>query len=74
VTIGGYHFVLSELTRLVKRIDAGSYLTALPDTLTGHRLAGIAGLPQEVRSTLTALGANPLLAGAFEPRHKPQAA
>jgi len=27
-----------------------------------------------VRSTLTALGANPLLAGAFEPRHKPQAA
>jgi hypothetical protein len=74
VAIGGYHFLQSDLTRLVKRANGGAYVTALPDTLTGHRLAGIAGAPGDVRSRLTELGANPLLAAAFHQRRKPEAA
>jgi acyl-CoA synthetase (AMP-forming)/AMP-acid ligase II len=74
VTIGGYHFLLGDLTRLVKRANVNAYLTALPDTLTGHRLAGIAGLPDDVHARLAALGANPLLVSAFGQRHKPKAA
>jgi len=74
ITIGGYHFLLSDLTRLVKRASGNAYVTALPDTLTGHRLAGIASLPEDVRSRLATLGANPLLASAFGQRRKPQAA
>jgi hypothetical protein len=74
VAIGGYHFLQSELTRLVKRANGGAYVTALPDTLTGHRLAGIAGAPGDVHSRLTELGANPLLAAAFNQRRKSKAA
>jgi hypothetical protein len=74
VAIGGYHFLQSELTRLVKRANGGAYVTALPDTLTGHRLAGIAGAPGDVHSRLRELGANPLLAAAFAQRRNPKAA
>ena len=41
VSVGGYRFVLSELEDLVRRADGGAFVTALPDALAGHRLAGI---------------------------------
>ena len=43
VSVGGYRFVLSELEDLVRRADGGAFVTALPDALAGHRLAGISG-------------------------------
>jgi hypothetical protein len=67
--VGGYRFVLNQLEELVRRTNRGAFVTALPDALAGHRLAGISGETGDIRSALTALGVNPLLAAAFgEPR------
>ena len=74
VSVGGYRFVLSDLKELVRRADGGGALTALPDALAGHRLAGTARDRDAVRSALSALGANPLVADAFRDRHHPEAA
>ena len=65
VSVGGYRFVLSELEELVRRADGGAFITALPDALAGHRLAGISGAGGDVRAALAELGVNPLLADAF---------
>jgi hypothetical protein len=72
VSVGGYRFVLNELEELVRRANNGAFITALPDALAGHRLAGIAGETGDIRSTLSAQGFNPLLVDAF--RTKPKAA
>jgi acyl-coenzyme A synthetase/AMP-(fatty) acid ligase len=74
ITVGGYRFVLSELENLVRRADDGAAVTALPDALVGHRLAGIADDAGNTRAALVALGANPLLADAFRDRRGPKAA
>jgi hypothetical protein len=66
VSVGSYRFVLSELEDLVRRRDGGAFITALPDTLAGHRLAGIAGGSVDVRAALAQLGVNPLVADAFD--------
>jgi hypothetical protein len=65
VSVGGYRFVLNQLEELVQRANRGAFVTALPDALAGHRLAGISGDTGDIRSALTALGVNPLLAAAF---------
>ncbi len=65
VSVGGYRFVLSELEDLVRRANGGAFVTALPDALAGHRLAGISGGDGDVRAALAGLGVNPLVADAF---------
>ena len=65
VSVGGYRFVLSELEKLVRRIDGGAFVTALPDALAGHRLAGTPGSNRDIRPALAELGVNPLIADAF---------
>jgi hypothetical protein len=66
--------VLSELEDLINRTDSAAALTALPDALAGHRLAGIAHNADEVSAALAALGVNPLVADAFRQRRLPNAA
>ena len=65
VSVGGYRFVLRELEDLVRRADGGAFVTALPDALAGHRLAGISGGRGDMRAALAGLGVNPLVADAF---------
>jgi hypothetical protein len=74
VSVGGYRFVLSELEDTVRRANGGAFVTALPDALAGHRLAGISGDSGDMRGALTALGVNPLLASAFGDQGRPRAA
>jgi hypothetical protein len=73
VNVGGYRFVLRDLQNAVSQIDGGSTLTALPDALAGHQLAGTATDREHLQAALGDLGANPLMAGAFEPRQRPAA-
>jgi hypothetical protein len=65
ISVGSYRFVLRELEDLVRRADAGAFVTALPDTLAGHRLAGISGGNVDMRAALAELGVNPLVVDAF---------
>ena len=65
VSVGGYRVPLRELEETVARIDPKSSVAALPDALTGQRLAGIAADRQTVQRALAAQGAQPLLTAAF---------
>ncbi|MEI8151657.1 MAG: class I adenylate-forming enzyme family protein [Hyphomicrobiales bacterium] len=65
VSVGGYRFVLNELEDAVRHAGGGAFVTALPDALMGHRLAGISGGSDDVPAALTEQGANPLIADAF---------
>jgi hypothetical protein len=65
VSVGGYRFVLSELEDAVRRANDGAFITALPDALAGHRLAGISSGTGELCAALARLGVNPLVADAF---------
>jgi hypothetical protein len=65
VSFGGYRFAVRGLAGLVSGLDAGGTLSALPDTLAGHRLAGSAADPEAIRTMLQGIGANPLLVAAF---------
>ena len=65
VSVGSYRFALSELERLVRRIDSSAFVTALPDALAGHRLAGISG-SSGAHAELAELGVNPLIVDAFD--------
>jgi hypothetical protein len=73
VSVGGYRFVLKELQALVANAAEGSTLAALPDGLSGHRLAGVATDRNAVRRLLADLGANPLLVAAFRERRNDRA-
>jgi hypothetical protein len=64
VSVGSYRFALSELERLVRRIDSSAFVAALPDALAGHRLAGISG-SGGAQAVLAELGVNPLIVDAF---------
>jgi hypothetical protein len=68
VGVGGYRFALRKLQELVNQVDRGGTIAALPDTLTGHRLAGHASDRGAMRETLADLGANALIAAAFNDR------
>lgn len=63
--VGGYRFILRELQRLVTDIDSGGRISALPDSLAGHRLAGSSTDRAALRSALIKHGVNPLVADAF---------
>jgi hypothetical protein len=74
VSIGGYRFLMRDLQDAIADVDAAATLAALPDAITGHRLAGSAADPIGVRDALAARGANPLLVNAFRERRPAAAA
>jgi hypothetical protein len=65
ISVGSCRFVLSELGELIRRTDGSAFVTALPDALAGHRLAGMSGT-DGVRAELAELGVNPLIVDAFD--------
>ncbi len=73
VSVGGYRFSLRALQEFVGGIEGGSTLTALPDVLAGHRLAGSSRDRDALCDALLAQGANPLLVAAFRARAGRQA-
>lgn len=68
VAVGGYRFLSQDLQEWARRLGPGALLTALPDRLCGHRLAGRAQDNTRGREALTQLGLNPLMAEAFRDR------
>jgi hypothetical protein len=70
VNVGGYRFVVRDLQDAVSDIDAGGTLTALPDALAGHQLAGSATDREHLQTALAEQGVNPLLVGAFSTRRR----
>lgn len=68
VSVGGYRFLMRDLQDAVAEFDVDATLAALPDTMTGHRLAGSAADSVGIRAALTDRGANPLLVDAFRER------
>ena len=68
MAVGGYRFRAQDLQEWARRLGQGALLTALPDRLSGHRLAGRAPDNARAREALTELGLNPLMAEAFRDR------
>jgi hypothetical protein len=68
MAVGGYRFLSQDLQEWTKRLGQGALLTALPDRLSGHRLAGRAQDNARARDALTELGLNPLMVDAFRDR------
>jgi hypothetical protein len=71
MAVGGYRFLANELQEWSRRLGQGALLTALPDRLSGHRLAGRAQDNARAREALTELGLNPLMVEAFRDRVGP---
>jgi hypothetical protein len=72
VSVGGYRFELRAVLDMIAGIEDGSTLAALPDMMTGHRLAGTGANREAICGALLAQGANPLLVAAFRARKPPQ--
>jgi hypothetical protein len=70
VSFGGYRFAVRELTGIINGLDRSGTLAVRPDTLAGHRLAGMATNQEAIRMALRGIGANPLLVEAFGERTK----
>jgi len=68
MAVGGYRFLAQDLQEWARRLGQGAQLTALPDRLSGHRLAGRAQDNARARDALTELGLNPLMVEAFRDR------
>jgi AMP-binding enzyme len=68
VAVGGYRFLSQDLQEWAKRLGQGALLTALPDRLSGYRLAGRAKDNARGREALNELGLNPLMVEAFRDR------
>jgi hypothetical protein len=68
MAVGGYRFLGQDLQEWARRLGQGALLTALPDRLSGHRLAGRATDNARAREALTELGLNPLMVEAFRDR------
>jgi hypothetical protein len=71
MAVGGYRFLSQDLQEWAKRLGQGALLTALPDRLSGYRLAGRAQDNARAREALTELGLNPLMVEAFRDRTNP---
>ena len=71
VAVGGYRFLSRDLQQWAKRLGQGALLTALPDRLSGYRLAGRAQDNARGREALGELGLNPLMVEAFRDRANP---
>jgi hypothetical protein len=68
MAVGGYRFLAQDLQEWARRLGQGALLTALPDRLSGHRLAGRAHDNARARDALAELGLNPLMVEAFRDR------
>jgi hypothetical protein len=68
IAVGGYRFLAHDLQEWAKRLGQGALLTALPDRLSGHRLAGRAEDNARAREAFSELGLNPLMSEAFRDR------
>jgi AMP-binding enzyme len=68
MAVGGYRFLSQDLQEWSRRLGEGALLTALPDRLSGHRLAGRAQDNARAREALVELGLNPLMVEAFRDR------
>ncbi|MDQ8728894.1 class I adenylate-forming enzyme family protein [Bradyrhizobium sp. LHD-71] len=68
VSVGGYRFLTNDLNDWAQRLPQGGMLTALPDRVSGHRLAGRATDNSRARAALAQLGLNPLMVEAFRDR------
>lgn len=68
MAVGGYRFLAHDLQEWAKRLGQGALLTALPDRLCGHRLAGRAQDNARAREAFAELGLNPLMSEAFRDR------
>jgi AMP-binding enzyme len=68
MAVGGYRFLAHDLQEWSRRLGQGALLTALPDRLSGHRLAGRAQDNARARDAMTELGLNPLMVEAFRDR------
>jgi hypothetical protein len=68
MSVGGYRFLSNDLHEWSKRLAQGAMLTALPDRLSGYRLAGRASDNSRAREALSGLGLNPLMVEAFRDR------
>ncbi len=67
-SIGFYRYRTQDLDRWATRLAPGTTLTALPDQLNGHRLAGRTADNARAREALTELGLGPLMTEAFRER------
>src|SRR5437660_12663918 len=61
MAVGGYRFLSQDLQEWARRLGQGALLTALPDRLCGHRLAGRAQANTRAREALGEPGLNPLM-------------
>ena len=68
MAVGGYRFLSNDLQEWAKRLGQGAMLTALPDRMSGYRLAGRAPDNGRAREALAQLGLNPLMVEAFRER------
>jgi non-ribosomal peptide synthetase component E (peptide arylation enzyme) len=68
MAVGGYRFPAQDLQEWARRLGQNAMLTALPDRLSGQRLAGRASDNARAREALTELGLNPLMVEAFRDR------
>lgn len=68
MAVGGYRFLSNDLQEWAKRLGQGTMLTALPDRMSGYRLAGRAPDNARARDALAELGLNPLMVEAFRER------
>jgi hypothetical protein len=68
MAVGGYRFLAQDLQEWANRLGQGALLTALPDRISGHRLAGRAPENSRAREALSELGLNPLMVDAFRDR------
>ena len=68
VNVGGYRFLANDLNDWAQRLPQGGMLTALPDRVSGHRLAGRASDNARARAALAQLGLNPLMTEALRDR------
>jgi hypothetical protein len=71
MAVGGYRFLSQDLQEWAKRLGQGALLTALPDRLSGYRLAGRGQDNARAREALSGLGLNPLMVEAFRDRPDP---
>jgi hypothetical protein len=71
MAVGGYRFLSQDLQEWARRLGQGALLTALPDRLSGYRLAGRAQDNARAREALGELGLNPLMVEAFRDRAPP---
>ena len=74
IRVGGYHFAQRELQHLVGTAADGVTFAALPDALTGHRLAAEVADRAAAQAALKARGANGLVVEVFGDPPQSQAA